>query len=424
MSALDDFLTSGISAANAYNANPTPIDNPNFTLGQMPDPTRNIASGGDLVVTAPRKTPDADPPKPFDYGSYYDNSQAIQAARQANANAPPVDGAANGGIWGLLPQGVQHGAVRNLLGSIGDAFLMHAGQQPWYQQRMEQRELGQAMAGAGTGPDPVASTRAAAERMAMTGVPGSDVAAQKLLENGNNLQLHQDQLQWQNNFHNAEIANQNARTFDRQFTLSSGQLRAISQMPHATPQQAQAQKDAYKRFYDAQTTQAQGVDKSKDANSAYGLPSPEVWTPESTQGFGMTANQSQVSDDKAEQRATSRRDTDVSAAARIAAARESASIKQYASPAQYQKYLVDKEAAYEAGRGPPLTADEARSLNQKEGIHNHRPGQDRGNPPQLQPGTSYKGFQVFDQAGAEAASRNPANKGKWWYTTDGRKLHF
>jgi hypothetical protein len=50
---------------------------------------------------------------------------------------PPAEPAAQGGggnpgIYGLLPPNLQHGTLRNILGAIGDAFLVGSGREPTY----------------------------------------------------------------------------------------------------------------------------------------------------------------------------------------------------------------------------------------------------------------------------------------------------
>lgn len=124
-----------------------------------------------------------------DHQTLYDNSKDIDAIRAAADSRPTRGGSANPGIWGLLPENIQHGTFRNILGAIGDAMLVGAGRDAEYGPRMERQQVGDAMAGYQNDPD------AAANRIAATGAPGAIVAAKDVASWGLQRDLKNQQQQ-------------------------------------------------------------------------------------------------------------------------------------------------------------------------------------------------------------------------------------
>lgn len=258
-----------------------------------------------ITVTAKR------PPKPVSQPltpEQLDNSQSVGAAQDSLAKANLAaqghpagyaqGGSDNPGVFGMLPQGMQHGTLRNVIGALGDAFLVGSGRQAEYEPRMQRQSLGNAMAGLDVNdPD---SVRAAATRMASSGVPGAADQAQKLFEQSAQLQIRK-QIQEQNNQY-------------RQSQVQSRQDTAIQRMtPYAGAiLQGATSKEDYAARYARAEAMAQRI--SPDAHATdFGAPDPDSWEPGMTSSTGATTGQvmrQQTSEDSITERsdASQRRD--------------------------------------------------------------------------------------------------------------------
>ena len=132
-------------------------------------------SGGDIIVTgrafhgkqapsAPIDFPHA-PPSPQlsngDPGPDLGNRSYVEAARAAMANEPP-----HKGMFGLK------GTLRDILGTVGDAFLVQGGGNPLYRQTVDQEKTSDALSGFSANP------MAAIERLAQV----NPDAAAKLMQ--------------------------------------------------------------------------------------------------------------------------------------------------------------------------------------------------------------------------------------------------
>lgn len=230
----------------------------------------------------------------------YDNSGDVQALHQWVQNNQPQGGSDNPGVFGLLPPGAQHGTLRNVLGAIGDAFLLQGDKQPMYAQRMARQQIGDAMAGYETNP------QAAIERVAATGAMGAPEMADKMEQNYQNLKLHQDQLQQMQIYRNQQLDVRNQNIFARLGPMAQGMVSAAKDQPD------------YAKRYSVLDQRAKAIDPNSSAAEAFGIPEPDDWS--ATPGYGMTSNQQAVDQAKAAQRTTSERDTDVNARSRVTAA--------------------------------------------------------------------------------------------------------
>lgn len=209
------------------------------------------------------------------------------------------------GLYGLLPEKMQHGALRNTLGALGDAFLVQGGHDPRYSQRTDRQKLSEAMQGYNfSDPDSVQQT---IQQIIKTGTPGSIELAtelQKLYE-GTSLRK---QVQEQNNaYHQDMTDNRQLTTLQRMGQGLSGMIANAK-----TPEQ-------YASIYNRAEIMAQRVNPRLHA-SDLGLLDPQDWSPELTAGYGMTGNNVQQSADRGAGRETSERNTDVNANSRITAA--------------------------------------------------------------------------------------------------------
>lgn len=303
MPAFDDFLQGA----------PTPsVDELTVTASPKAPP-----QGGDLT---PQPLPDSSGlqsllPGPVDKGAdqgaqmpgiNYNNSMAAGAVGDALSGEPATrGGSSNPGLYGLLPQGLQHGTLRNMLGALGDAFLVGSGKQAQYGPRMDRQEIGKAMAG--YDPNDPQSVQAAIQRIASTGAKGSTEMADQLQKNFESTQLRKQLMQQNANYHNQTIQSRNDSLFNRMNPVAQADL-------------AQA-KDAadYKARLERWNTRLKAIDPNADAVSAFGVP--EEFAPGGvSQTAGMTGNQITQSADRAAGRRTSERNTDVRSAATIRAA--------------------------------------------------------------------------------------------------------
>lgn len=269
---------------------------------QAPNPIQ------ELVVTANKKPDDMGATqKPQEVPFNYDNSRAAAAVNQAQGANHPLGGSANPGIYGLLPEKMQHGTLRNVLGAIGDAFLVQSGHDPQYRPRMERQEIGQALAG--YDPEDPASVQAAIQRLAGTGAAGSIDLANDLTKNYENAKLRKAQQDESAQYHKDTISTRQATIYGTMAPRVQGLFHNVTD-----PQD-------YARKYQIADGIAKRINPDDDATSAFGLVPPDQWQPGMESGYGMTENQHVVSEDKSKQRQTSERNTDVNAGSRVQAAK-------------------------------------------------------------------------------------------------------
>lgn len=228
----------------------------------------------DVTVTAQRTPPN------------YDNTSAVSAAHSAlgKANAAAAQspsgyaqgGGDNPGVFGLLPQGMQHGTLRNVLGALGDAFLVGSGRQAEYEPRMQRQQIGNAMAG--LDPSDPKSVLAAATRIAATGAPGAEAQAGQIFEQAGNLQMRRQIAEQNNQYRQSQIQARNDQAVQRMVPYIGGMA-----------QQAKTPED-YKRIHDQAESIAQRIGPEYHA-SDFGLPETDQWQPGMTSTTGATTGQ-------------------------------------------------------------------------------------------------------------------------------------
>ena len=270
--------------------------------GQPIDPSASTeVSPVTVTASRPPPTPYHSPGAP-PTATQLGNTSELANATQADQGTPasPQPGNLNyGGIPGALGA---HGTLGSLLGHLGDAFLIGSGRTPFHIAQAQQQQLAQASVGAETDP------RAAAARVAATGVPGAQEAAEKLIDQANQMDLRK-QVQQQNfQYQQSRIAEQTDNTLARRAPAAQGFVSGAKDA------------DTYAKKYALLDAQVKGIDPNRSASDAYGIPTPDQWQPGMLAGAGMTSNQQQVSTDKASQRGVSMRDTDVNAQSRLGAA--------------------------------------------------------------------------------------------------------
>lgn len=238
-------------------------------------------------------------------GLNYDNSGAISAIHKVLGANQPQGGSTNPGVYGLLPQGLQHGTFRNVLGALGDAFLVGSNRDRQYAPRMERQAIGDAMAG--LDPTDPASMQAAIQRVAATGSPGAAEMADKMQTSYDNYMARQAQMKYMAEYHQQGIDNRNQNVYARQGPMAQGMVAGASDSAD------------YAKRYAILDKRAKAVDPNSDASSAYGIPTPDEWEP-GMANYGMTSNNQQVSADKAAGRDVSVRNNQNTNRTRIQAA--------------------------------------------------------------------------------------------------------
>lgn len=245
----------------------------------------------------------------------------LKAAMQSPSMQAP-GGSANPGVWGLLPQGMQHGTLRNVLGALGDAFLVGSGHQAQYTPRMERQQEGLAMA---SYPDHPEISRGL---LGMTGAPDSIKDVIGLQENQNNVDLHKDQLASQTQYRQdrQDAINANNASLDaaRKATAANQTSTQIRQLiPQVTGRANTSQNlGEYTTKWQQADALAKHLDPTSDATKAFGLVAPEMWSPGMQQG--LTAEQQQLTADKASGRDTTQRGQDLNYKGKIGSASISA----------------------------------------------------------------------------------------------------
>jgi len=291
---LDEYLQQeGGAQGAAAQAGVTPASLP-VQSSQAPSPNASVPAAGNfddyLMASSPYSDPNNPPIDPSQtvtvtahkptqaLQTNYDNTsdlQAIQAVQQKQAamGLGNNDPSANPGIWGLLPQGMQHGTLRNIVGALGDAFLISSGHQPMYQQRLQREAIANAQVGMQNDPG------AAASRVAATAAPGADTMANQMVEQQNQMKLRQQMMEQQNVY--------------RQSVVDARRQSILSQMQPKAGGLVQGAKDStdYAQRYALADAMAKRVDPNTNATEAFGLPLPEAWTPGSTDTVGATTGQ-------------------------------------------------------------------------------------------------------------------------------------
>lgn len=241
---------------------------------------------------APSGAPQIDPGPSLNY----DNSSSVDAVHKALGLNPPQGGSDNPGIYGLLPQNLQHGTLRNVLGALGDSFLVASGHPATYEPRMQRQEVGDAMAGYDQNP------QAAIQRIAATGAPGAAEMASKLEE-------QRQMMEYNQQYRQQMMASRNEGIYQR------GQPVAMGIASQATSPQDYAAK------YSMLDARAKAIDPSMTASQAFGIPEPEAWQPGMFKGYGMTSNQQQVASDKGAERGVQVSNNSANNVSRVQAAR-------------------------------------------------------------------------------------------------------
>lgn len=217
------------------------------------------------AVTVTAKRPQGTPP------TAYDNTADLQAARgaQNQYDDPSIP----------HPRSIYkgRGTLGNVLGILGDAFLIHAGEQPKYRQQLEREQMGDNMAGFQNNPG------VAASRIAASGLPGATELATKLFDTSETMKLRKAQQDSLNQYREGQTQNREDTLKDRAIQQATpviaGYLQAGAQA------EAAGKTGAYNRAVAAAKAAAGG--RNLDFND-FGLPDKFE---DYQAGFGQTARQ-------------------------------------------------------------------------------------------------------------------------------------
>lgn len=247
----------------------------------------------------------------------YNNSQQTADVNSAvQGEGPPPGGMANPGLYGVLPQNLQHGTLRNVLGALGDALLVSGGRQPEYEQRMQQQQIGQAMAGMDIN-DPQ-SVSAAVQRVASTGAPGAAEMADKLQQQAEQAALRKQYMEYNQNYRQQVMDDRTQYHAQESEARNQNLLKQRGQSYSGLAVQATTAA-AYKAIYDRADASAKQLDP-KYSGEDMGLVRPEDWTPGAMAGFGQTGNNVVQSQDRDAQRHQSQINAQINAGSRVQSA--------------------------------------------------------------------------------------------------------
>jgi hypothetical protein len=300
----DDYLQSVLQGAPApADAAPAPMD----ATQAAPDPAAPTAVSG--ITVAPQAKPDGSVGMNYQAPDLAASANSVKQAMNSSA-FQPQGGGANPGVWGLLPPNMQHGTLRNVLGALGDAFLVGSGKQAQYEPRMERQQEGLAMADYDEHPE------LSRGLLGATGAPDAVKDVIGLQENQNNLQLHKDQLTQQNQYRNDQLQIRQQQVQDALKSRNDNVVARLTPQIGGLASRAQTPQD-YATAYSQAEKIAQRVGPDYHATD-FGLVDPTDWKPGMVQG--TTAGQQLNSADKGAQRGVSVQNNTATNRARIQAA--------------------------------------------------------------------------------------------------------
>lgn len=288
--------------------------NPQPSPQGLPAPDTSQVSSPFSPAVSPAQPPTGVDQSTQPAGMDYNNSGAASAVNSAIQGEHPEGGMANPGIYGLLPSNLQHGTLRNVLGALGDALLVSGGRQPQYEARMQNQEIGQAMAGMDIN-DPQ-SVAAATQRVAATGATGSPEMADKLQTQAESAALRKQYMEYNQDYRNG-ILNARQEQIDANRANIADRYRPQIGGMFAGVKDAATYATKYASL--APLAKQIGGPEATPA-SLWSIPEPGNWTPDLMTGYGMTVNNDQQASDRAAGRATSTINAGIAAGSREGAA--------------------------------------------------------------------------------------------------------
>lgn len=339
----------------------------------------------------------------------YDNSRSVAAVQQANAASTPQGGSSNPGLYGLLPSNLQHGTLRNVLGALGDAFLVQGGGQPEYANNMARQQVGDAMAGMNMN-DPN-SVQAAVQRVAATGSPGANEMADKIQSQAQQAAMTRAQMAYTNQ--------QRQQMNQIRFNGLYGNIGKAASGMLSTATSAN-----YPQIYASLDNRIKHIDPEESAATALDIPMPQDFQEGALANYGMTGNNVQQSSDRAAERDVQVKDTDTRAGATVQAATIGATQRGSSSAAATAKPTESTMVADALGRlnrgEAPLPGDAIVLKRYENGTGK---GKGSGHPLIGVPGSATPpsgapvrpasdGYPTFTLAQARAAAKVQGNSGR------------
>ncbi len=198
--------------------------------------------------------------------------QVAQQASQAQQQLPRISGGTDAGLFGFLPQKMQQGRFRDIIGAIGDGLLIEGGHKPIYAPRKEARQMGQALIGYDQNPEQ------ALLRLAQTGTPEAVELAQKGIQNLETREQKAVQQEQLNNY--------------RQQQISLKRYQAAQQLQPYLRSIMSTVKDeeSYAKAWDRVTQMMTRMGIDADATEVFGLPGPNDYEEGLLENLGLKAS--------------------------------------------------------------------------------------------------------------------------------------
>lgn len=291
-------------------------------------------------------------------------------ARNAKDYNLDTNGAGTG-LANMIPDAVPGaGTLRNLLGTLGDAFLIQSGHEPAYAAQRYRQQIAQASAGFTQNPE------AAVDRIAATGAPGAMTDAVNLNNATENRRIREAQIQSNTDFRNDRLSMEkqatDAKTAQEYAATEAATRSRMSAILSAGVNSRDPQKWAAAKAAAAQL----GSKYIKDFKPDIELPdTPEQYNP----GMGQTA----VQYDRGVQRGQIADQNHRDRRAAINAGITNTNNRVSATNGAYWQSLTDAEDAATNGTGPPLTDGQKADLAKFRHTGNGKGGAVL--PPSLQP---------------------------------------
>ncbi len=300
--------------------------------GQQPTDVEGITVMPARQAVAPTQAPVTPPAPPAQSPFTPDYLQAASQAQQAQGQLPRVSGGTDAGLFGFLPERMQQGRLRDIIGAIGDGLLIEGGHKPIYAPRKESRQMGQALIGYDQNPEQ------ALLRLAQTGTPDAIKLAQEGIQNLETREQKAIQQEQLNNY--------------RQQQISLKRYQAAQQLQPYLRSIMSTVKDeeSYAKAWDRVTQMMTRMGIDADATEVFGIPGPNDYEEGLLENLGLKASdilRGQTTREGIQQRAT---------AANQASSDRRAAIGQRATAASQasadRRYAVDNKPKTGTGAKP------------------------------------------------------------------------
>lgn len=239
--------------------------------GQQPTDVEGITVMPARQAVAPTQAPVTPPAPPAQNPFTSDYLQAASQAQQAQGQLPRISGGTDAGLFGFLPERMQQGRLRDIIGAIGDGLLIEGGHKPIYAPRKESRQMGQALIGYDSNPEQ------ALLRLAQTGTPDAIKLAQEGLQNLETREQKAIQQEQLNNYRQQQM--------DLKRFQSAQQLTPYLRSIMADVKDA----DGYSKAWDRMSQMLSRMSIKADATEVFGIPGPNDYEEGMLENLGLKA---------------------------------------------------------------------------------------------------------------------------------------